>query len=148
MGLVAPQHVGSSRTRDWTWVSCVGLWRLLPLSHQGSCSIRGLERSLLLLLHVETATSFSETHCRGLWRHPPTRPPQCPQLARSYSVTEIRGGLCWGYTISNRGKPVISHRHHGGWMETYCMGLAASPRMEPVLPLHWGASVLEGSHSD
>jgi len=26
MGLVAPQHVGSSRTRDQTRVSCVGRW--------------------------------------------------------------------------------------------------------------------------
>ena len=28
MGLVAPVHVGSSRTRDWTCVPCVGRWIL------------------------------------------------------------------------------------------------------------------------
>ena len=27
-GLVAPQHVGSSWTRDWTHVSCIGRWIL------------------------------------------------------------------------------------------------------------------------
>ena len=28
MGLVAPQHVGSSRAREWTCVSCIGRWLL------------------------------------------------------------------------------------------------------------------------
>ena len=34
MGLVAPRHVGSSRTRARTRVPCVGRW--IPLHHQGS----------------------------------------------------------------------------------------------------------------
>ena len=35
-GLVAPWHVGSSRTRNWTHVSCTARRISLPLSHQGS----------------------------------------------------------------------------------------------------------------
>ena len=34
-GLVVPQHVGSSQTRDPTLVSCTGRQISLPLSHQG-----------------------------------------------------------------------------------------------------------------
>ena len=30
---------GSSRPRDWTWVSCTGRWVLYPLSHLGNASI-------------------------------------------------------------------------------------------------------------
>ena len=36
LALVAPWHVGSSRTRDWTCVSHIGKQVLLPLSSQGS----------------------------------------------------------------------------------------------------------------
>ena len=36
MNLFAPQHVGSSQTRDQTCDSCIGRQILLPLSHQVS----------------------------------------------------------------------------------------------------------------
>ena len=39
MGWVAPWHVGSSRTRDCTHVSCTGRQTSSPLSHQGSLRI-------------------------------------------------------------------------------------------------------------
>ena len=35
-GLVDPQHVGSSQTRDWTYVSCIGRWILYHRATRGA----------------------------------------------------------------------------------------------------------------
>ena len=37
MGLVAPRHVGSSRTRDWTHVSCISSWILYHWATREAC---------------------------------------------------------------------------------------------------------------
>ena len=53
MGLVAPQHVGSSQIRDQTCVSCIWQADSLPLSH------RQILREALLLLFIKLRTPHS-----------------------------------------------------------------------------------------
>ena len=52
MSLAFPWHVGSSWTRDWTHVSCIGRQILLPLSHQGSPRDHFFSKAFLF--HPET----------------------------------------------------------------------------------------------
>ena len=43
--VATPSSWGSSRSKDWTRISCIGRWTLDPLSHQGSPSLQGLGKS-------------------------------------------------------------------------------------------------------
>ena len=68
MGLVAPKHVGSSRTRDWTHVSCISRWILLPVSHQGNpCFLMAflLLNTWLVRLEINSSTKPCLTRTRS-----------------------------------------------------------------------------------
>ena len=52
MGLVAPQHVGSSRSRDRTHVSCIGRW---ILNH---CTTREVPTTINILMTIFSCNYF------------------------------------------------------------------------------------------
>ena len=64
MGLVTPQHVGSSRTRDRTCVPCVDRW---ILNHWTTREAPGLD--LLCLCVDYCASNLGLLHCRQILYH-------------------------------------------------------------------------------
>ena len=63
-GLVAPQHVGSSQTRDGTHVPCIG-WRIL-----NHCATRDVRECFLAFSSFQRLPA-----CVGLWPLPPPLKP-------------------------------------------------------------------------
>ena len=60
MGLVAPRHVGSSRTRPRTRVPCIGRW---VLNHSASREV------LLPVILIRLFQSKNSQHILSTWKH-------------------------------------------------------------------------------
>ena len=95
-GLVAPRHVGSSRTRARTRVPCIGRRILKPLRHQGSPgnSILKFLRNLHTVFHSGYTSLHSHQQCMRV----PFCPDPCQHLLFLVfliiaSLTGMRGYL-------------------------------------------------------
>ena len=105
MGLVVPQHVGSSWTRDWTCVPCTGRWDSKPLDQQGSPIL------LLFLLYCMTIQSI--LHICGFCIHRVQRrqwhPTPVLLPGKSHGQRSLVGYSPWGREQSDTTERLHSH---------------------------------------
>ena len=121
MGLVAPQHVGSSRIRDQTHVSCIGRWIHYHWATREALKILKVDRDLTIFM-VSSSSYFPPALVSKEIRLVPMTPGPVG-LVSSSGWNSIKVGF---YSLLDR---IILHlrKLHVDSLTTACVHLAPSP---------------------
>ena len=131
MGLVAPWHVKSSRTRDGTWVPCIGrqilnpwttrealnifvylcIWLCQVLVEVHGAFLFWLEGSVVVAhkLHCSEACGYIYIHTHPRGGH--GNPLQYSGLENPHGQRRLMGYSPWGCTESDMTKHTIAYMH-------------------------------------